>query len=114
MTTCTRHLHVKYFVNVTDPVELVVQLIAWLDKICFYRIIQQKKNSFFDVIEWYKNFLRISRMKNVTLMTRKIPTSFCSTWKRHSVFNTSEGAALRSFQNFDINFGVKRVPLQIL
>lgn len=43
MTTCTRHFHVKYFVNVTDPGELVVQLIAWLDKICFYRIIQQKK-----------------------------------------------------------------------
>ena len=51
MTTCTRYLHVNFFVNVTDPSQLVFQLIAWLDKIWVYRIIQQKKNSFFDIIE---------------------------------------------------------------
>lgn len=41
----------QFFVNVTDPAQLVVQMIAWFDKIWVYRIIQQKKNSFFDVIE---------------------------------------------------------------
>ena len=38
-----RPRHLKFGVDLTDPAKLVFQLIAWLDKVCIYSIIQQKQ-----------------------------------------------------------------------
>ena len=49
--------HLKFGVDLTDPAKLVFQLIAWLDKVCIDRIIQQKqkqkkqKKQYFEIIE---------------------------------------------------------------
>ena len=50
-------MHLKLGVDLTDPAKLVFQLIASLDKVCIYRIIQQKqkkktkKKQYFEIIE---------------------------------------------------------------
>ena len=52
-----RPRHLKFGVDLTDPAKLVFQLIAWLDKVCIDRIIQQKqkqkkqKKQYFEIIE---------------------------------------------------------------
>ena len=109
-----RPRHLKFGVDLTDPAKLVFQLIAWLDKVCIYRIIQQKqkKKQKNKTVFWNNRIMSkiFIHLRSWTLsqydQVKSNPILF--KLKKCSAFNTSESGIGRSFKVWDKNVRLSR------